>query len=129
MTSFFPQCYHIRPNCLIENMCLQNIKLNLVVSWIFHVNVVLRIKTWFIDTEISYSQSCADSDWNSYHSLLCTGSKTEPSRRSALQKFVEHANGKSAVTVHGSISLLNNFHRSLGFMMVPTIHIGCNPIF
>ena len=44
MTSFFPQCYHIRPNCLIENMCLQNIKLTLVISWIFHVNVVLRIK-------------------------------------------------------------------------------------
>jgi hypothetical protein len=24
-------------------MCLQNIKLTLVISWIFHVNVVLRI--------------------------------------------------------------------------------------
>ncbi|XP_003580607.1 histone-lysine N-methyltransferase ATXR2 [Brachypodium distachyon] len=38
------------------------------------------------------SQSCADSDWETYHSLLCAGSNTEPSRRSALHKFVEHAN-------------------------------------
>uniref|UniRef100_A0A0E0KVK7 SET domain-containing protein n=1 Tax=Oryza punctata TaxID=4537 RepID=A0A0E0KVK7_ORYPU len=43
------------------------------------------------------SQSCADSDWETYHSLLCTGSKTEPSRRSALQKFVEHANGSNDI--------------------------------
>ncbi|KAG2569014.1 histone-lysine N-methyltransferase ATXR2-like isoform X2 [Panicum virgatum] len=47
--------------------------------------------------ELYCSQSCADSDWNSYHSLLCTGSKTEPSRRSALQKFVEHANGTNDI--------------------------------
>ncbi|KAF7003890.1 hypothetical protein CFC21_019164 [Triticum aestivum] len=38
------------------------------------------------------SQSCADSDWESYHSLLCAGPNTEPPRRSALHKFVEHAN-------------------------------------
>ncbi|KAF8649563.1 hypothetical protein HU200_064257 [Digitaria exilis] len=47
--------------------------------------------------ELYCSQSCADSDWDSYHSLLCTGSKTEPSRRSALQKFVEHANGTNDI--------------------------------
>ncbi|BAS91148.1 Os04g0629100, partial [Oryza sativa Japonica Group] len=43
------------------------------------------------------SQSCADSDWETYHSLLCTGSKTEPSQRSALQKFIEHANGSNDI--------------------------------
>ncbi|NP_001149542.1 MYND finger family protein [Zea mays] len=42
--------------------------------------------------ELYCSQSCADSDWDSYHSLLCAGSKTEPLRKSALQKFVGHAN-------------------------------------
>ncbi|GJN26364.1 hypothetical protein PR202_gb14290 [Eleusine coracana subsp. coracana] len=47
--------------------------------------------------ELYCSQSCADSDWDSYHSLLCTGSRTEPSRRSALQKFVEHANGTNDI--------------------------------
>ncbi|OEL12783.1 Histone-lysine N-methyltransferase ATXR2 [Dichanthelium oligosanthes] len=54
-------------------------------------------KTGLLNTEISYSQSCADSDWDSYHSLLCTGSKTEPLRRSALQKFIEHANGTNDI--------------------------------
>ncbi|KAM0894330.1 hypothetical protein ACQ4PT_024507 [Festuca glaucescens] len=43
------------------------------------------------------SQSCADSDWESYHSLLCAGSNTEPSRRSALHKFIEHANGTNDI--------------------------------
>ncbi|CAN6240994.1 unnamed protein product [Urochloa humidicola] len=47
--------------------------------------------------ELYCSQSCADSDWDSYHSLLCTGSKTEPLRRSALQKFVQHANGTNDI--------------------------------
>ncbi|XP_062184417.1 histone-lysine N-methyltransferase ATXR2 [Phragmites australis] len=47
--------------------------------------------------ELYCSQSCADSDWDSYHSLLCTGSKTGPFRRSALQKFVEHANGTNDI--------------------------------
>ncbi|KAL6844543.1 hypothetical protein ACP4OV_026216 [Aristida adscensionis] len=47
--------------------------------------------------ELYCSQSCADSDWESYHSLLCTGSKTEPLRRSALHKFIEHANGTNDI--------------------------------
>ncbi|WVZ87279.1 hypothetical protein U9M48_033940 [Paspalum notatum var. saurae] len=44
------------------------------------------------EEQVYCSQSCADSDWDSYHSLLCTGSKTEPSRKAALQKFIRHAN-------------------------------------
>ncbi|KAL6651985.1 hypothetical protein ACP70R_010910 [Stipagrostis hirtigluma subsp. patula] len=47
--------------------------------------------------ELYCSQSCAESDWESYHSLLCTGSETEPLQRSALQKFVEHANGTNDI--------------------------------
>ncbi|CAO2036612.1 unnamed protein product, partial [Urochloa humidicola] len=49
------------------------------------------------EEELYCSQSCSDSNWDSYHSLLCTGSKTEPLRRSALQKFVQHANGSNDI--------------------------------
>ncbi|KAF8649304.1 hypothetical protein HU200_064364 [Digitaria exilis] len=88
--------------------------------------------------ELYCSQSCADSDWDSYHSLLCTGSKTEPSRRSALQKFVEHANGTNDIflvaakaitftlfeiqeTQKGSLHLMNQtFHSS----WKPGNHLG-----
>ncbi|XP_066343930.1 histone-lysine N-methyltransferase ATXR2-like [Miscanthus floridulus] len=47
--------------------------------------------------ELYCSQSCADADWDSYHSLLCAGSKTEPLRKSALQNFVGHANGTNDI--------------------------------
>ncbi|XP_073003252.1 histone-lysine N-methyltransferase ATXR2 [Typha latifolia] len=43
------------------------------------------------------SQFCADSDWKLFHSLLCTGNKTRPSQRSALLKFIEHANGTNDI--------------------------------
>ncbi|KAF3325646.1 histone-lysine N-methyltransferase ATXR2 isoform X1 [Carex littledalei] len=36
------------------------------------------------------SQSCADADWETYHSLLCTSSSNKQS--SVLLKFIEHAN-------------------------------------
>ncbi|KAJ1698168.1 hypothetical protein LUZ63_006680 [Rhynchospora breviuscula] len=36
------------------------------------------------------SQSCADADWETYHSLLCTSSNNKQSL--ALLKFIEHAN-------------------------------------
>ncbi|TYJ98309.1 histone-lysine N-methyltransferase ATXR2 isoform X2 [Cucumis melo var. makuwa] len=38
------------------------------------------------------SKSCAEADWEVFHSLLCTGGKTEPSRREAMLKFIQHAN-------------------------------------
>ncbi|CAK9315588.1 unnamed protein product [Citrullus colocynthis] len=38
------------------------------------------------------SKLCAEADWEAFHSLLCTGAKTEPSRREALLKFIQHAN-------------------------------------
>ncbi|KAJ6853371.1 histone-lysine N-methyltransferase ATXR2 [Iris pallida] len=38
------------------------------------------------------SKLCAESDWESFHSLLCTGEKVGSSRRAALLKFIEHAN-------------------------------------
>uniref|UniRef100_A0A1D1YJJ1 Histone-lysine N-methyltransferase ATXR2 n=1 Tax=Anthurium amnicola TaxID=1678845 RepID=A0A1D1YJJ1_9ARAE len=35
---------------------------------------------------------CAEADWEAFHSLLCTGGKSDSSRREALVKFIEHAN-------------------------------------
>ncbi|XP_021283824.1 histone-lysine N-methyltransferase ATXR2 [Herrania umbratica] len=38
------------------------------------------------------SKSCAEADWESFHSLLCTGEKSESLSREALLKFIQHAN-------------------------------------
>ncbi|XP_047334724.1 histone-lysine N-methyltransferase ATXR2 [Impatiens glandulifera] len=36
-------------------------------------------------------ESCAKADWDSFHSLLCTGQKSESFNREALQEFIRHA--------------------------------------
>ncbi|CAN1220320.1 Histone-lysine N-methyltransferase ATXR2, partial [Linum perenne] len=38
------------------------------------------------------SMSCAEADWTSSHSLLCTGKRSESLSRDALLKFAQHAN-------------------------------------
>ncbi|KAB2095143.1 hypothetical protein ES319_A01G015700v1 [Gossypium barbadense] len=38
------------------------------------------------------SKSCAETDWESSHYLLCTGEKSESHSRKALLKFIQHAN-------------------------------------
>uniref|UniRef100_A0A1J3G1H6 Histone-lysine N-methyltransferase ATXR2 n=1 Tax=Noccaea caerulescens TaxID=107243 RepID=A0A1J3G1H6_NOCCA len=38
------------------------------------------------------SESCAEADWESSHSLLCTGEKSESVSRDALGEFIKHAN-------------------------------------
>ncbi|KAL2331817.1 hypothetical protein Fmac_019398 [Flemingia macrophylla] len=38
------------------------------------------------------SMSCAEADWDSSHSLLCTGESSDPAHREALLKFIKHAN-------------------------------------
>ncbi|RZB76701.1 Histone-lysine N-methyltransferase ATXR2 isoform F [Glycine soja] len=38
------------------------------------------------------SMSCAEADWGSSHSLLCTGESSDSARREALLKFIKHAN-------------------------------------
>ncbi|KAF3656548.1 Histone-lysine N-methyltransferase ATXR2 [Capsicum annuum] len=38
------------------------------------------------------SKSCAEADWESFHSLLCTGEGSKSLSTNALQKFIEHAN-------------------------------------
>ncbi|XP_057977864.1 histone-lysine N-methyltransferase ATXR2 [Malania oleifera] len=38
------------------------------------------------------SKSCAELDWNMFHSLLCMGEKSESLCREALIKFIQHAN-------------------------------------
>lgn len=40
------------------------------------------------------SNSCADFDWELFHSMLCTGKAVESTRRDALLKFIDHANSK-----------------------------------
>ncbi|KAK3002867.1 hypothetical protein RJ639_018489 [Escallonia herrerae] len=36
--------------------------------------------------------SCAEADWNSSHSLLCTGERSKSVCKEALHKFIQHAN-------------------------------------
>ncbi|KAK1325175.1 Histone-lysine N-methyltransferase ATXR2 [Acorus calamus] len=38
------------------------------------------------------SKSCAEADWELFHSILCTGKNSRSLQRNALAKFVEHAN-------------------------------------
>lgn len=38
------------------------------------------------------SESCAKADWDSFHSLLCTGKGSKSSNIEALLKFIRHAN-------------------------------------
>nr|XP_043632123.1 histone-lysine N-methyltransferase ATXR2 [Erigeron canadensis] len=43
--------------------------------------------------EVYYcSNSCAQTDWDVCHSLLCTGEGPDSSRKKALLKFIQHAN-------------------------------------
>ncbi|KAL2976724.1 hypothetical protein AAZX31_13G024900 [Glycine max] len=36
--------------------------------------------------------SCAEADWESSHSLLCTSESSDSARREAPLKFIKHAN-------------------------------------
>ncbi|KAM7495192.1 hypothetical protein LguiB_029801 [Lonicera macranthoides] len=38
------------------------------------------------------SKSCAEADWNLFHSLLCTGEESQAISKDALLKFIQHAN-------------------------------------
>lgn len=40
------------------------------------------------------SKLCAVADWETFHSLLCTGERSESVSRKALLEFIQHANGK-----------------------------------
>ncbi|KAM0937072.1 putative [histone H3]-lysine(4) N-trimethyltransferase chromatin remodeling SET family [Dioscorea sansibarensis] len=44
------------------------------------------------------SKLCADSDWESVHSLLCTG-QSSASSQAAMVKFLEHANGTNDIFI------------------------------
>lgn len=43
------------------------------------------------------SKSCAESDWEFFHSLLCTGKRPESSCREALVNFIEHSNATNDI--------------------------------
>lgn len=44
-------------------------------------------------------KECAESDWEMFHSLLCTGEAVESSRQDALREFVDHANGTNDIFI------------------------------
>ncbi|GAY60800.1 hypothetical protein CUMW_204900, partial [Citrus unshiu] len=46
------------------------------------------------------SISCAESDWELFHSLLCTGKRSEALSGAPLLKFIENANGKARMLLH-----------------------------
>lgn len=51
---------------------------------------------WFLTTlYILFSKSCAEIDWETSHSLLCTGKRSESVSTEALLEFLNHANGKA----------------------------------
>ncbi|KAG8364631.1 hypothetical protein BUALT_Bualt18G0017500 [Buddleja alternifolia] len=43
------------------------------------------------------SKSCAEADWDSFHSLLCIGNGSSSPNTEALSKFMQHANGKAVI--------------------------------
>ncbi|XP_031254563.1 histone-lysine N-methyltransferase ATXR2 [Pistacia vera] len=43
------------------------------------------------------SKSCAETDWELFHSILCTGERSESPSREALSKFIQHANGTNDI--------------------------------
>ncbi|XP_010466448.1 PREDICTED: histone-lysine N-methyltransferase ATXR2-like isoform X2 [Camelina sativa] len=45
------------------------------------------------------SESCAEADWESSHSLLCTGERSESVSREALGEFIKHANDTNDIFV------------------------------
>ncbi|XLR56639.1 hypothetical protein S83_007311 [Arachis hypogaea] len=84
------------------------------MRWIHHlkmrirklINVVLavpKIKFLFLGgcREAYYcrSTSGAEADWESSHSLLCTGERSDPAHREALLKFNKHANVAMSIKI------------------------------
>lgn len=45
------------------------------------------------------SKSCAETDWETCHSLLCLGEKSKASSPSALYEFIEHANDTNDIFI------------------------------
>ncbi|KAF6159260.1 hypothetical protein GIB67_032031 [Kingdonia uniflora] len=45
------------------------------------------------------SKFCAEADWESFHSILCTGERSKSSCREALLKFIEHANDTNDIFI------------------------------
>ncbi|XP_044501289.1 histone-lysine N-methyltransferase ATXR2 isoform X2 [Mangifera indica] len=43
------------------------------------------------------SKSCAETDWELFHSILCTGERSESPSREALAKFIQHTNGTNDI--------------------------------
>ncbi|XP_019082951.1 PREDICTED: histone-lysine N-methyltransferase ATXR2-like [Camelina sativa] len=61
-------------------------KLFLLMPFAFSSFVSWRMSGGFL------LESCAEADWESSHSLLCTGERSESVSREALGEFIKHAN-------------------------------------
>ncbi|KAL4331536.1 hypothetical protein AHAS_Ahas13G0509900 [Arachis hypogaea] len=53
----------------------------------------------FDDVVNACSTSGAEDDWESLHSLLCTGERSDPAHREALLKFNKHANVAMSIKI------------------------------
>ncbi|KAJ0113528.1 hypothetical protein Patl1_02063 [Pistacia atlantica] len=51
---------------------------------------------WGMQRSILF-KSCAETDWELFHSILCTGERSESPSREALSKFIQHANGTNDI--------------------------------
>ncbi|XLU51648.1 hypothetical protein S245_046462, partial [Arachis hypogaea] len=83
------------------------------MRWIHHlkmrirelINMVLavpKIKFLFLGgcgEAYNCSTSGAEDDWESLHSLLCTGERSDPAHREALLKFNKHANVAMSIKI------------------------------
>ncbi|KAG5114489.1 hypothetical protein JHK82_037758 [Glycine max] len=65
----------------------------------YYCRIVLKYRYDVISSDgvvNTCSMSCAEVDWESSHSLLCTGESSDSARREALLKFIKHANAISS---------------------------------
>ncbi|KAJ6289853.1 hypothetical protein OIU78_025721 [Salix suchowensis] len=90
------------------------------------------------------SKSCAETDWESSHSLLCTGERSESVSIEALSKFIQHATETNDIFLlaaktisfiilrHGSQYQWDTregggiaFHFQMMLIVLMTLHLGC----
>ncbi|XP_078437215.1 histone-lysine N-methyltransferase ATXR2 isoform X2 [Wolffia australiana] len=70
------------------------------------------------------SKACAEADWYSSHSLLCTGSKSDSLRREGLVKFMEHANSTNDIFILAAKVIASTMlrYRKLKEESLQTVH-------
>ncbi|CAA0816080.1 Histone-lysine N-methyltransferase ATXR2 [Striga hermonthica] len=54
------------------------------------------------------SQSCAEAEWDLFHSLLCAGKGSSSPNTKALEEFTKHANGKDANSFSEFVTVISS---------------------